>query len=67
MPDDPTQLNDDDLTNIVRQHGVKTSATARVEKGVLEQIREYEQEKALDEKFDRGREKESDDLDSPEM
>lgn len=67
MPDDPTQLNDDDLTNIVRQHGVETPATARVKKGVLEKIREHEKEKVLDEKFDRGREKESEDLDSPEM
>lgn len=67
MPNDPTQLNDDDLTNIVRQHGVKTLATARVEKSVFERIKEYEREKALDEKFDRGREKESDGLDSPEL
>lgn len=67
MSSDSPEETDPDLTNVVRLHGVSTPATKRIEKGVLQRIREYEQEKALDEKFDRGREKESDDLDSPEM
>ena len=67
MSSNPPEETDPDLTNAVRLHGTSTPATERVEKVVFQLISAYEQEKSLDERLGQNQEKETDELDGPEM